>query len=135
MQDVVQITPASKKLLWSGNIISAIPVLMMLTSAVMKFLKPASLVEEMARLGYDDKLALPIGIAEMACIVIYLIPRTSVLGAILLTGYLGGATATHIRVGDPFFIPIILGMFIWLGLFLRDERLRVLIPLRNQFPA
>lgn len=131
MQDVVQTIPVSKKILWTGNIVSAIPALMIFTSAAMKFLKPASLVEEMARRGYNDKLALPIGIAEMACIVIYLIPRTSVLGAILLTGYLGGATSAHVRIGEPFFIPIILGVLIWLGLFLRDERLRVLVPLRD----
>jgi Mn2+/Fe2+ NRAMP family transporter len=73
-----------------------------------------------------------IGILEIACTVIYVIPRTSVLGAILLTGYLGGATATHVRIGDPsFFGPVIFGVLVWLGLWLRDARLRALLPLRS----
>jgi hypothetical protein len=77
-------------------------------------------------------LALGLGITEVACTIIYLIPRTAVLGAILLTGYFGGATATHVRVGDPSFVgPVVLGVLVWLGLFLRDDRLRALIPLRS----
>jgi hypothetical protein len=97
----------------------------------MKLAKPTPLVEEFTRLGYGEGHALPIGILEIVCTVLYVIPRTSVLGAILLTGYLGGATATHVRIGDPFFIPIILGVLIWLGLLLRDSRLRALLPLRS----
>lgn len=72
-----------------------------------------------------------LGIVELACVVIYLIPQTAVLGAILLTAYLGGATATHVRISDAFFIPIIVGMLIWLGLYLRDGRIRELLPLRS----
>lgn len=75
--------------------------------------------------------ALPIGLVELACTAIYVIPRTSVLGAILLTGYLGGATATHVRVGEPFFALIVLGVLVWGGLFFRDPRLRELLPLRK----
>jgi DoxX-like protein len=97
----------------------------------MKLAKPAPVVEGFVRLGYPESLALGIGIVELACAVIYVIPRTSVLGAILLTGYLGGATATHVRIGEPFFMPIILGVLVWGGLFLRDERLRALLPLRQ----
>jgi len=122
----------SKKMLWAGRIMSALPVLMLLMSAVMKFMKPASVVEGFAHLGLPESLALGLGILELACTVVYLIPRTSVLGAILLTGYLGGATATHLRVGDPFFMPVILGMLVWGGLFLRDARLWALIPLRRE---
>jgi hypothetical protein len=86
--------------------------------------------EEFARLGYPESVVLGIGILELACTVVYLIPRISILGAILLTGYLGGATATHVRIGDLSFVaPVIVGALVWLGLFLRNERLRELIPL------
>ena len=123
--------PTSKWMLWGGYIASAIPVLMLLFSGVMKLVKPAFLVEEFERLGYTGNLAVGIGIVEIGCTVVYLIPRTSVFGAILLTGYLGGATATHVRIGDPsFFMPVILGVLVWLGLYLRDNRLRALLPLR-----
>jgi hypothetical protein len=104
---------------------------MLLFSAAMKFVKPASVVEGFAHLGYPERLALGLGILELACTVIYVIPRTAVLGAILLTGYLGGAIATHLRIGEPFFMPIILGVLVWGGLFLRDPRVRALIPLRR----
>ena len=124
--------PTSKWMLWGGYIASAIPVLMLLFSGVMKLVKPAFLVEEFERLGYTGNLAVGIGIVEIGCTVVYLIPRTSVFGAILLTGYLGGATATHVRIGDPsFFMPVILGVLVWLGLYLRDNRLRALLPLRG----
>jgi hypothetical protein len=118
-------------MLWAGRISSAIPVLMLLFSAVLKFIKPAFVLQEFARLGYPQSLLLSLGILELACTVVYVIPRTSVLGAILLAAYLGGATATHVRIGDPFFIPIGLGVLVWAGLFLRDDRLRALLPLRS----
>ncbi len=104
---------------------------MLLVSGVMKLVKPANLVTEFARLGYDDNIAFALGIVEIACTVAYLIPQTSVLGAILLTGYLGGAVATHVRIGDQFIPPIAFGVLVWLGLYLRDARLRALLPLRN----
>ena len=125
-------TPVSKKMLWAGRIMSALPVLMLLMSALMKFMKPASVVEGFAHLGLPESLALGLGILEIACTVMYVIPRTAVLGAILLTGYLGGATVTHLRVGDPFFMPVIVGVLVWGGLFLRDARLWALIPLRRE---
>ena len=121
----------TKKMLWLGRILSALPVLMLLFSAVIKLLKLANVVTEFARLGYPESRVLGIGMLEIACTVVYLIPRTSVLGAILLAGYLGGATATHVRIGDPFFIPIVVGMLVWGGLYLRDQRLRALLPLRS----
>lgn len=119
----------SKVALWAGRIISGLAVLMFLFSGVMKLLKPAPVLLEFGRLGYPEKLAIVIGIIELTCAVIYIIPRTTILGAILLTAYLGGATATHVRIGDPFFIPIVLGIMVWLGLYLRDPRLRPLMPL------
>lgn len=110
---------------------SALPVLLLLFSASMKVLKLPGAMEGFARLGYPEHVALPLGIVELTCTVLYVIPRTSVLGAILLTGYLGGATATHLRISEPFHMAIILGMLVWGGLYLRDERLRALIPLRQ----
>jgi len=124
----------SKPALWGGRVLSALPVLMLLFSASGKFLKPPEVVEGFARLGYPESLALGLGIVEVGCTLIYLLPRTSILGAILLTGYLGGATATHVRVGDPlsvFIIPVILGVLVWGGLYLREPRVRVLIPLKS----
>ena len=123
--------PVSKKMRWAGYSISALPVLMLLFSGVMKLVKPASVVEGFVRLGYPESLALGIGIVELACAALYVIPRTSVLGAILLTGYLGGATATHLRIGEPFFAPVLLGVMVWGWIFFRDARLRALLPLRK----
>ena len=131
MQPVTQALPVSKKTLWAGYIMSAPPVLMLLMSAVMKLIKPPPVVDGFAHLRLPESLALGLGILELACTVVYLIPQTSVLGAILLTGYLGGATVTHLRVGDPFFMPVVIGALVWGGLFLRDPRLRALIPLRQ----
>lgn len=131
MQSDAHVAVASKRMLWSGRIASALPVLMLLFSGVLKLVRPGAVVEEFGRLGYPESLALGIGLLELACTVVYVIPRTSVLGAILLTGYLGGATATHVRVGDPFYFPVVLGMVVWGGLFLRDDRLRSLLPLRS----
>lgn len=123
--------PASKAMVWAGRIISALPVLALLMSGTMKLVKAAAVVEGFPKLGYPESLALPLGIVELACTALYVIPQTSVLGAILLTGYLGGATATHVRIGEPFFAPIVLGMLVWGGLYLRDVRLRALLPLRR----
>jgi uncharacterized membrane protein YphA (DoxX/SURF4 family) len=106
-------------------------VLMLLFSAAMKFAKPPAAVEGMAKLGLPESLLFGLGILELVCTIIYIIPRTAVLGAILLTGYLGGAILTHLRVGDNFIGPIVFGVFIWGGLFLRDPRIRALIPLRS----
>jgi hypothetical protein len=122
----------SKIALWTGRVISALPVLLVLFSAGMKFAKPASFLEGWHKFGYSDDLILPIAITETACAIIYLIPQTAVLGAILLTGYLGGATATHTRAHDPaFFMPVLCGVLVWVGLFFRDRRIRALIPFRR----
>jgi hypothetical protein len=134
METVNQTAPVSKKGLWAGRIISALPALFLLLDGIMKLVKPAPVVEATVRLGYPESVILGLGIVLIACTVLYVIPKTSILGAILLTGYLGGAVATHVRVGEgpfPVLFPVILGVLIWLGLYLRDERLRSLIPLRN----
>jgi len=135
MQSVIQTAPASKKMLWTGRIISAVVVLFLLFDSVIKFIKPAPVVEASAHLGLPDSLVVVLGIILLACTAIYAIPRTSILGAILLTGYLGGAVATHLRIGDPLFsqalFPVYMGVLLWGGLFLREDRLRALIPLRS----
>ena len=124
--------PVSTKKLLAGRIISALPVLLLLFSGVMKLLKLPSVMQGFAGYGYPESLIAVIGSMEIACTVVYTIPRTSILGAILLTGYLGGATATNVRVGNPAFIMTgLLGVLAWIGLFLRDDRVRALIPLRS----
>jgi len=126
--------PTSQKpwLLWTGRILSAIPVLMMVMSAAMKFAHGPQVVEGMSKFGYPESIILVLGVLEIGSVLIYLIPRTAVLGAILMTGFLGGAIATHVRIGDPGWpTALILGIFVWAGLYLRDERLRALLPLRQ----
>jgi hypothetical protein len=122
-------------MLWAGRIISAVPVLMLAMSAAMKFARPPNVVDGFLRLGYPERLAIGLGILELACTLVYVFPATTVLGAILLTGYLGGATATHVRVGDPFYAPVFLGFLVWIGLYLRDPRLRALVLIRREPPA
>jgi len=123
--------PVSKKMLWVGYILSALPVLLLLFSGVMKLAKPPDLVEGFNHLGIPDRLALGIGILEIACTILYIIPRTAILGAILVTAYMGGAVTTHLRIGEPFFMQVILGMLAWGGLYLRDARLQALLPLKS----
>src|ERR1700687_1572457 len=104
---------------WIGRVVSGIPVLMMLFSAGMKLLRPPGVIEVfVGKFGYPDSTLVPIGVVELACVVVYLIPRTAVLGAILLTGYLGGAVATHVRVSDVFVPPLVVGILAWVGLYL-----------------
>ena len=132
MPSATQSAPVSKKMLWAGRIISAVPVLLLLFSGVMKLMKPLPVVQGFARYGYPENLIVVIGMLEISCTVVYAIPRLSVLGAILLTGYLGGATATNVRVGDPSFMATAtLGVLVWLGLYLRDGRVRALLPWRG----
>lgn len=132
MPSDIQNVPVSKKRLWAGRIISALPILLLLFSGVMKLLKPPSVLQGFADYGYPEHLLVAIGLLEIACTVVYAIPRTSVLGAILVTAYMGGATASNVRVGNPAFIMTsLLGVLAWLGLYLRDERLRALFPCKN----
>ena len=135
MQSSTQDAAVSGKQRLAGIVISALPSLFLLVDAVMKLMKPAPVVEATVKLGYPESVIVPLGIVLLICTIFYVVPRTSVLGAILLTGYLGGAVATHVRVGDPLFthalFPVYLGVMIWLGLYLRDERLRALVPLRG----
>jgi hypothetical protein len=128
-------TSSSKTSVWVGRILSGLVVLFLIPDGIIKFIKPAPVIDAFAHLGWPLSNAVTIGTLLLVCTSLYVIPRTSVLGAILLTGYLGGAVATHLRVGDPLFshilFPTYLGALLWLGLYLRDDRLRALIPLRK----
>jgi hypothetical protein len=122
---------ASGKIVWVGRVISGLVSLLFAMSAFMKLKGGAEVMQGMAHLGLPESLIMPLAIVEISCVAIYAIPATSVLGAILLTEYIGGAICTHLRVGDPFFMQIAIGIFIWLGLYLRENRLKALIPLRT----
>jgi hypothetical protein len=122
---------ASGKTVWAGRAISVLASLLFLMSALLKLKGGPELAKGIAHLGLPESMIMPLSILEISCVVIYLIPATSVLGSILLTGYIGGAICTHWRVGDPFFVQIALGIFVWLGLYLRENRLKGLIPLRT----
>src|SRR5712692_10101318 len=119
MQPGAQAASVSKAQLWTGRILSGLAVLFLIFDAIIKLMQIRPVVETFAQLGYRAGAAVPIGIVLLVCVVIYAIPRTSVLGAILLTGYLGGAVATHVRVGDPLFshvlVPTYFGLVIWGG--------------------
>ncbi len=120
--------------LWAGRVVNWLIALFLLLDGVAKLFKPAPVVEGTVKLGYSESVIIPLGIVLIACTILYLLPRTAVLGAILLTGYLGGAVATHVRVGDGAFGVIFaaaFGVLLWLGLYLRDQRLRELLPFRS----
>jgi DoxX-like family len=123
--------PTSKGMLWTGRIISGLVAAFMLFNGVIGVMRPAFAREGFAHLGYPDSAGLGVGIALLACAVLHAIPRTSILGAILLTAYLGGATASHVRIGEPFYFPVIVCVLAWIGIYLREGRLRALVPLRR----
>ena len=130
MQPTTESGSVSKKRLWTGYILTALIALFLLFDSIVKILRLTPAMDANAGLGYPPSVILPIGIAELICLILFIVPRTSIFGAILLTGYLGGATATQVRLEDPwFFFPIVIGMLAWGGLFLRDARLRPLILL------
>jgi hypothetical protein len=103
----------------------------MLVDGGAKVIKLKPYVEGTVRAGFLESLVVPLGIVGLVCTIIYAIPQTSVLGAILMTAYFGGATATHVRMGEPFYFPVVFGILVWVALYLREDRLRTLIPLRR----
>jgi hypothetical protein len=126
--------PVSGAALWTGRVLSALPALFLLLDAAMKLAKPGFVVEATVQMGFAEGVIVPLGIVLLVCTALYLVPPTAVLGAILLTGYLGGAVATHVHAGDgPFEIlfPVVFGALLWGGLVLRDRRLRALVPWRT----
>jgi hypothetical protein len=121
-----------KSVVWLARILSALPMLLMTFSGVMKLSHRPEVVEGfVGKYGYPEGSLLFIGIVELLCVVLYAIPRTAILGGILMAAYLGGAVATHVRAGEAFIMPIVLGIVAWGGLFFRDTRLHALIPLRK----
>jgi uncharacterized membrane protein YphA (DoxX/SURF4 family) len=126
----------NKIMTWTGRVISGMVAIMMTLGAIMVFRNSPDVSEQFVnKFGYPADLLLAIGIVEMCCVVLYVIPQTAVLGAVLLTGYLGGAVATHVRVHDNFAAAVIAGVLVWLGLFLRDPRIRALLPIRRALPT
>jgi hypothetical protein len=135
MQAATQAGSLSKKSQWAGRITSGLVVAFLLFDAVIHLMKPAPVVEAFAKLGFPLRLAVPLGIVELVCILLYVVPPTSILGAILLTGYLGGAIAIQLPTGNSLFgevlFPVYIGVILWGGIYLRDDRLRTMIPLRS----
>jgi len=131
MSATMDVRKSSRTVLWISHVISAVPAGMMIFSAILKFF-PNIVADGFTHLGWPVSIAMALAIVELGCVVIYLIPRTAIFGAILIAGYLGGATATHVRVDDAAFLaPALLGVFAWLGLWLQEPRLKALIPFRS----
>ena len=118
----------NKKMIWTGRIISFLLGPFFGMSAVMKLLQHPKVLEGVTHMGLPANLIVPLGILELACILIYLLPPTAVFGAVLLTGYMGGAILTHLRIGEPVITHIGIGILIWLGIWLRFPHLRQLLP-------
>ena len=119
------------KVVWIGRGVSILASFPFLMSSIMKLKGGPEVLQGFGHLGLPESMRIPLAILELACVLIYLIPPTGVLGAVLLTGYLGGAICTHWRVGDPFMVQVVLGLVVWLGLYLREGRLRPLLPVRR----
>ena len=137
MQTAIQTGSISKSKLWTGRILTIVTVLFMLFDITGHFVKPAPVIDAFARLGIPISLSVAIGIILLICIILYAIPRTAILGALLLTGYLGGAVSIHLRAESSLFettFPILLGILAWAGIYLREDHLRAFIPLRNPHP-
>lgn len=134
MSTTAQPALVSKGARRAGWVVGGLPALFLLVDGVMKLIKPEPVVEATVKLGYPEGAIVGLGLTVLACTILYLIPRTAVLGAILLTGYLGGAVAAHVRLSEPPFnvlFPVVFGALLWFGLYLRDARLRALVPLRS----
>lgn len=135
MQTATETLAVSKKSVWIGRILSGLAAAFLLFDGVMKLFDPLVVREAFVRLAYPETKIIGIGVLLIVCTIIYLIPRASIFGAILLSGYLGGAISTHVRVNDPLFshvlFPAYIALLLWVGLYLREPRLRALIPLKN----
>ena len=136
MDATLQTASASKAALWTGRVLSGVVILFLLFDGAIKLVPLEIVIETSVQLGIPPEMARTLGVLTLACTILYAIPRTSVLGAILLTGYIGGAIYTHLRVGSPLFTHTLFGVYlalmIWGGLWLRDPALRALIPFRRE---
>lgn len=136
MEPATQSAAVSNTSLWAGRVITGLVGLFMLFDGSIKLVRLPAAVEGTVRLGYPAGVVVPLGVVVLACVILYAIPRTAILGAILLTGYLGGATATQVRVQDPWFVlPVVIGVLAWAGIYLRDSKLRALLPLSHSNSA
>ena len=135
MQTATDIVTPSKSRLWTGRILSILAILFLLFDGIMKLVRPLPVTQAMAQLGFPQQLSVPIGIILLLCTALYAIPSTSVLGAVLLTGYLGGAVVSQLRIGASLFgstlFPIYFAVLLWAGIYLREPRLRAFIPVRK----
>ena len=121
----------SKAAKWTGWVLTVLPALMFMLGPVMLLTNRAEMVKNMGNYGYAERYVVPLVIVQVICAVLYVIPQTAVLGAVLMTGWLGGAVSTHVRAGEAWLFPVLFGVVVWLGLFLRDRRVRALLPLRS----
>ena len=112
---------------WAARVVGSLLVLFLLIDGAGKVLRLAPYVEGTARVGYPASCVVPLGLVLLACTILYVVPRTAILGAVLLTGYLGGATATHVRMGEPFVFPVVFGVLLWACLYVRDQRVPTLL--------
>lgn len=131
MESNSQLKPVSKTRLWTGWIITSLVGLFLLFDAIVKLIMVKEVIEASVRLGYPDNTMFGIGLVLLISTILYLIPKSAVLGAVLLTGYLGGAVTTHVRIGDPFYFPIAMGILVWIGIYLREKRLKLVVPVRQ----
>jgi DoxX-like family len=135
MPAIPQSVPISKSKLWTARVLRAIVILFLLMDGIMKLIKPNPVVQGMTRLGYPMSLSVPVGITLLLCVALYALPRTTILGGLMLTGYLGGAVASQFRIGEPIIshvlFPVYFGIVIWAELYLRENRLKALIPVRS----
>ena len=132
MDSITSEPGTSKAMLWGGRVLTVLLALFLLFDSGVKIARSPEAVQGTAQLGYPQGAVVPVGVVLLISLVIYLIPQTSILGAILLTGYLGGATATMVRVSSPWVpFPVLIGVLVWAALYLRDDRIRSIIPLRR----
>src|ERR1035441_8988837 len=132
MQSMTKTAGVSGVPLWSGRVLSSICVLSLIFDGVTKVIRESHVVQAMAQGGYSPDVTVPLGITLLVCVALYAIPRTAILGAILITGWLGGAVDSMVRMnapGHPFLFPVAFGILVWLGLYLREEKLRKILPL------
>ena len=136
MQSTLQPKLISKTTLWAGRSLSALAALFLLMDGLSKVMKPPAVIAGTVQLGYPESVIVGLGVLLLVCTFLYIVPQTAILGAVLLTGYLGGAVASNLRVGSPLFshvlFPVYIGLLVWGGLYLRDVRLRSLLPLQKR---
>ena len=125
--------PAPKRggMFWTGWVLTVLVSLLLAMGGVMNVARAQVAVEGLAKYGYPPGVLVPLGLVVLAAVALYLVPRTAVLGAVLLTGYLGGAVNTHVRAGEPWYLAAVAGVLVWLALYLRDARIRALVPIRS----